>query len=462
MIEKFKKQARKIDEMTPQGRNRYADFLRAASILVVVLGHWLVTYLTVEDGQLRVEVLLQVVPQTQWATWMVQVMPIFFFVGGMANAMGWESARKKGQGYTNWLRKRARRLLWPVVPLIVFWIPLVFVLDWLGSPADLLALVNHSVLIPLWFLAAYMLVVMISPATLWLHKKFGVGVLVGFVALAIVGDIAHRNGLPVIGWFNYLWVWGAIHQAGFFWNDQRIPRAPWKGVVLAIAGYGLLLMLTQVLDYPLAMVGTGEAPATPGDSNNTPPSIALLCLGLAQIGLIAAFRRPIDNLLKKAMVWAAVVLVGSRIMTVYIWHMTAMVAVAAAAYPTGLWPDPEGVTAVWWLTRIPWLLVLTLALSLLVFAFGRFERAREGRPTTLSGWPAKLKVFSGLVLTVAGLGILITGGLYDAQGPLSVPVIPMAMLFAGLIALGVVGTRLFGRWADTEPEPEPPPKDGAI
>ena len=460
MIAKFKEQARKIDEMTPEKRDRYADFLRAGSILVVVLGHWLVTYLTVEDGQLRGEVLLQVVPETQWATWVVQVMPVFFFVGGMANAMGWESAQKKGQSYINWLRTRARRLLWPIVPLILFWIPLVFILDWLDSPANLLTLVNHTVLIPLWFLAAYMLVVMISPVTYWLHRRFGLAALAGFVVMAVICDMAHRNGVPVLGWFNYLWVWGAIHQAGFFWYDGRIPRVPWKGIALAIVGYGLLVVLTQVLDYPLAMVGTGEPAPEPGQTNNTPPSIALLCLGLAQIGLIAACRGPIDRLLRKAVVWASVVLVGSRIMTVYIWHMTAMVAVAAAAYPTGLWPAPEGVTAVWWLTRIPWLVVLTMALLILVFAFGRFERPREGRATTLQGWPGKLKAFAGLVLTVAGLGILITGGLYDGSGPLGVPVIPMAMLFAGLVGLGVVGTRLFGRWA--EAEPEPPPEDGSI
>ncbi len=460
MIEKFKRQAHKIEEMTPDERDRYADFLRAGSILVVVLGHWLVTYMTVEDGEIIADVLLQVVPETQWATWVVQVMPLFFFVGGMANAIGWESAQRKNESYINWLRKRARRLLWPVVPLILFWIPVVLLLDWLGSPADMLTLMNQAVLIPLWFLAAYMLVVMISPVAYWLHRKFGLAALGGFVVMALLCDIGHRSGVPVVGWLNYLWVWGAVHQAGFFWHDDRIPEAPWKGICIAAVGYAILVVLTQFFDYPLAMVGTGEAAPQPGDSNNTPPSIALLVLGAAQIGLISAFRRPVGRLLQKPLLWGAVVLVGSRIMTVYIWHMTAMVAVAAAAYPTGLWPDPEGVTAVWWLTRIPWVLLLTVALLILVFAFGRFERAREGRPTTLEGWPARLKAFGGVVLTVAGLGILITGGLYDAEGPMAVPVVPLVMLFVGLVGLGVVGTRLFGRWADTDPEP--PPEDGNI
>ncbi len=45
-------QASEIAEKTPASRNRYVDFLRAASILVVILGHWLMAapYLRDEDA----------------------------------------------------------------------------------------------------------------------------------------------------------------------------------------------------------------------------------------------------------------------------------------------------------------------------------------------------------------------------------------------------------------------------
>ncbi len=459
MWQRISEKARNIDDMTPDDRDRYADFLRAASILVVVLGHWLLAYITVEDGRLHTERMLNLVPETQWLTWILQVMPIFFFVGGMANAIGWESAREKGQQYINWLRKRARRLLWPVVPLLLFWVPVVVFLDWMGTPADLLTLGTQVVFIPVWFLAAYLCVVMISPVAYWLHERFGLGALAGFVAVAVAVDIAHRSGVPYVGWSNYLWVWGAVHQAGFFWYDDRIPKKPIAGLALAIGGYGVLLMLTQVFDYPLSMVGTGGVDVEPGDSNNTPPSMALLVLAFAQVGLISMVRRPMERWLEKPNVWAPVVLLGSRLMTVYVWHMTAMAAVAVAAYPTGLWPDPDGVTWVWWATRIPWLMLLTVALAILVLTFGRFERPREGRATTLDGWPARLKAFAGVALTTAGLATLIGGGLYSAEGPLGVPSIALGMLFAGLLGLGVVGTRLVGRWADTESEP---PQDGTV
>ena len=35
-------QAAHLAEQTPASRNRYVDFLRAASIIVVIIGHWLV------------------------------------------------------------------------------------------------------------------------------------------------------------------------------------------------------------------------------------------------------------------------------------------------------------------------------------------------------------------------------------------------------------------------------------
>jgi len=84
---------------TPAERNRYVDFLRAVSILMVVTGHWLIVALYYEDGSLTTSSLLVIRPGTQWLTWVFQVMPIFFIVGGYANAVSLESAGRKGIDY---------------------------------------------------------------------------------------------------------------------------------------------------------------------------------------------------------------------------------------------------------------------------------------------------------------------------------------------------------------------------
>lgn len=98
-----------IDARTPAGRNRYADALRVMSILVVVYGHWLLAVVMVRDGQLHGVDLLTLEPWTHWLTWVFQVMPIFFWVGGYANAAGLRSARREGAGWADWVRGRAER-----------------------------------------------------------------------------------------------------------------------------------------------------------------------------------------------------------------------------------------------------------------------------------------------------------------------------------------------------------------
>ncbi|MEN8132830.1 MAG: acyltransferase family protein, partial [Pseudomonadota bacterium] len=88
-------QAKELAAQTPSDRNRYVDFLRAVSILAVITGHWLVAALYYHDGSLTPGDLLEIQPNTQWLTWLFQVMPIFFIVGGYANAVSLESARRR-------------------------------------------------------------------------------------------------------------------------------------------------------------------------------------------------------------------------------------------------------------------------------------------------------------------------------------------------------------------------------
>ena len=66
---------------TPTSRNRYVDFLRAASIIVVVLGHWLMAAPHMAPGGLEYNVLLSEANWTHYLTWILQVMLIFFLVG---------------------------------------------------------------------------------------------------------------------------------------------------------------------------------------------------------------------------------------------------------------------------------------------------------------------------------------------------------------------------------------------
>ncbi|MDX3249510.1 acyltransferase family protein, partial [Streptomyces sp. ME18-1-4] len=79
------------------GRDRYVDFLRAWAILLVVLGHWVITGLVRHpDGAIGAPELLATVPWTQWLTLGFQIMPLFFLAGGYAAGGSWSRARAGG------------------------------------------------------------------------------------------------------------------------------------------------------------------------------------------------------------------------------------------------------------------------------------------------------------------------------------------------------------------------------
>ena len=158
-------QAKEMAVNTPVGRNRYVDFLRAVSILMVVTGHWLIVALQYVDGELIIGDLLELRPNTQWLTWVFQVMPIFFIVGGYANAVSLESARRKGVGYAGWLAARLHRLMTPLLALLIGWALLAVALYFFGVSGDVTRLVSRAALIPTWFLAIYIMVVILAPLT---------------------------------------------------------------------------------------------------------------------------------------------------------------------------------------------------------------------------------------------------------------------------------------------------------
>ena len=149
---------------TPVERNRYVDFLRAVSILVVVVGHWLIATAYYQDGTLTPGHLLKSEPGTQWLTWVFQVMPIFFIVGGYSNAVSLESAARKGERYATWLAGRLNRLVAPLLILLLAWSGIALIMHLLGTRPGVIQFTSKAALIPTWFLAIYIMLVILAPA----------------------------------------------------------------------------------------------------------------------------------------------------------------------------------------------------------------------------------------------------------------------------------------------------------
>ncbi|HVL64601.1 MAG TPA: acyltransferase [Actinomycetota bacterium] len=403
---------------TPQDRDRYVDFLRAFSIGVVVLGHWLIAIVYWRDGDVTGENALAVVPGLWLATWVLQVMPVFFFVGGFSNLVSWDATARRGGGYGAFLWGRAERLLRPTAVFIALWLPLVTVLDLFGVERDALALAGGLVARPLWFLGIYLIMIASAPAMIRLHRRFGMLVPGAMIVAAACVDVVRFNaGATSLGYLNFAFVWLLAHQLGFFYGDGTLVRAGRRThAALAAAGIAGLVALTSLPTYPRSMVGL------PGDrvSNMDPPTICIVALILWQTGLAMLARPAALRWLSRDRPWARVIAVNSVIMTVFLWHLSALLVGVAVLYPLG-WPQPAGGTALWWLLRVPWVLVLAAILFGFVALFGRFERPplrRAEAPPSPGGTGAAAVAAAYLTLGILGFAV---AGFHDLASRTGVP-----------------------------------------
>lgn len=388
--------ATNLAAQTPASRNRYVDFLRALSILAVVVGHWLVAAPYMKDGAVVGGHLLGILPWSQWLTWGFQVMPLFFLVGGYSNGVSWAANRRDGGTYVGWYAGRLRRLIWPVLPLFVIWTLFALFGTALGVDRDIVKLAAHLALVPVWFLAVYLMVSAVVPWTWAAWRKAGLGSIALLVAGAVMVDVARLHfGVPLIAFANFAFVWLAVHQLGYAWSEGRIGRG--GAAALALGGLAALLGLVHFGPYPVAMIGV------PGSelSNSMPPTLALLALGLTQTGMALLVEGRARKWLQAQNVWAGVVLINGMIMTIYLWHLTAFVLVMVAAWLAGgIGLHMEPGSGSWWLARPLWFALYILALLPMIARFSRYEnlgRGEEDRELPL--W----RLVTGLVLICTGL-----------------------------------------------------------
>ncbi len=391
-------------EQTPPERNRYVDFLRAVSITVVIIGHWLIATAWWVDGEFVTGHLVAASPDLQWLTWIFQVMPIFFIVGGYANAVSLESADRKGTTYAQWLNTRINRLLTPLLVLMVAWAVISFGLSMLGVSAEAITYLSKSALVPTWFLAIYTMVVILAPAAYRLWQKLGYASIVLFIALAALTDVLFfAADIRWPAWANYFWVWLAVHQLGFAWRDGKHGK-PTTLLSLFIAGFASLYALVHYGPYPMAMVGSPDEV-----SNSLPPKVTLVALGFLQFGLLLSIETPMRRVLSGVKTWAATVLINSMIMSIYLWHITVMLAVGAIMVALdGFGFGPEPGSATWWQTRPIWVGVLIVFLLPIGLLMSPLERVKA------SGARPAWRQILGAILMCLGIALLALWGFAGA------------------------------------------------
>ncbi|MDJ0925626.1 MAG: acyltransferase [Acidimicrobiia bacterium] len=423
-------------------RDPFIDALRVISVLVVVIGHWLTTTVIWEDGIIDIENALSVIRKSHVATWLIQVMPVMFFVGGFANA---RSLDLHGGAYLAYLRTRYRRLLTPTLVFIGVWLAIgvlaEVLLDELPNVADRAA---DLAALPFWFLGLYVFVVALAPPMRRLHRRFGwwvPGVLA--VGVVVVDVLHHGLGVAHVGVLNYAFVWLLTHQFGFFHADGALQRLS-RGVVFGVTTIGLagLVVLTVLGSYPVSMVGV------PGDErwNTNPPSLALVMLTLWLVGLVLLIKPWLGDRR-----WVSI---GNRVvLTVFVWHVSAVSLGAVILYPLGF-PRPDTGTLEWWAWRPVWIAALVPVMVILVVVFRRFEI--HPKPTGFVAADALTirHVAAGMAAVSLGLGILgfgVTGFNRVAQdlgeGVLDFDLNPLQNVLHLVLGLGLL-TAVYQRGRD--------------
>ncbi|MFF5111186.1 acyltransferase [Streptosporangium sp. NPDC000509] len=406
--------AARIGATTPEGRDRGVDALRALAIVGVVLGHWLVTaWDRGAAGAVHLSSPLAHLPEFTPMSWVLQTLAVFFLVGGYAAARGLRSAarvpgsrprkvhgpvphepeihrpeahevetrgpdspshaagpvaaRGPRRGTASgaypagiWVRARMGRLLGPVVPLVLVWTGIAVGMALRGSSAGTIRVMVLPAIGPLWFLAVFAVLTAATPLLLRAHP-----LVIAAAAFAVVlgVDLARfRFGAPAwTGWANLTAGWLVPYALGIAWAGGLLASRR-VAAALLIGGVAGAALLVGAFGYPASMVGvTGDAA-----SNLSPPSLAVVCFGLAQVGVALLVRAPLARLMRRPRLWAVVALANLSAMTLFLWHQSAVSAIAVAALRFG---DVPGLLStpdepVWLLHRLAWIPVFAAVLAL--------------------------------------------------------------------------------------------------
>jgi hypothetical protein len=376
-LEQVRRFARHIDAATPAHRDRAVDALRALAIAGVIGGHWLVTSIVAGSSHgsghsgtvLHDDSPLASMPWLTPLSWVFQTLAVFFLVGGYSAAKSYRG------GYLPWLRKRMIRLARPVAALAAVWIPVTIGMWLAGVSSTTVHTILFLVISPLWFLGVYAGLTAMTPAALWLVRRFGPWAAAFPAVVVALADLVRfgLGGPSWVGWINLPAGWLVPYLLGLAWgrgllNGRRVPALMLAGGVAATAA------LIGWAGYPASMVGVNGAHI----SNLNPPTLAAVTFGIAQCGLALLLRDWLSRAMRRPVAWAAVAMVNLSAMTLFIWHETALVTVSSASMLIGRVPGlmTAPSSGLWVAERLVWLPVFAIVLAGLWLAFRRVERGQ--------------------------------------------------------------------------------------
>ncbi|WP_345069697.1 acyltransferase [Leifsonia kafniensis] len=347
------------------GRDPVMDIARVGCLVCVVLGHLLLLGASVTARHDLV--LVRPLELQAWftpVTWVTQIMPLFFAIGGFVGAQAWRRIDARGGTAAEFIRGRVLRLARPAVPFFAFLAIAILAMLLSGLDSDTVGRITSGVASPLWFLAAYTFSQAFVPGMVALHERAPVRTLVGLAVAAIALDVTRwASGISELGLFNMIFVWLFIQQLGVWAADGWFAaRSRWSLSLLVVASFATLALLTELGAYPANML-----------DNLNPPTVALCLQGIAQLSLLMLLHPLLDRMMHVTAIRRIVAAVGSRLMTIYLWHLPVIALIVGLLLLSPV-PSPEPGTVGWWLTRPVILLIAILLLTGITIALRRFEQ----------------------------------------------------------------------------------------
>lgn len=408
--------SRSGDRSRKGARDGAVDLARAVCLVWVVALHSLMVGVAVVGGAPALGNAMEGWGGFAALTWLGQIMPLFFLLGGFASWTQLERARLSadhGAPPSAWaqLGIRLARLLRPALAAAIASALSLAALAALGVTDRVLGEAGFRMAQPLWFLGVYAFCTALAPALFAAHRRAPALTVGALVAAAVSVDVVRSlSGIEAMGLANMAFVWLALQQGGFLLADGTLARMGrarlWWLAVGAAAALALSIAAgIYPADLLLAM---------------TPPSCALLLLGAAHLFLFQLARDGLSRLASGARLSLVTAALNAHSMTIYSWHMPAVVLLAGASLLLFGEALPAPLSPEWWVSRPLWFLAVAAAVTPLVRWAGRWERrpgqaeagdvgqeapARRGLST-----PARLAVLGCALASASPLAILMGGG----------------------------------------------------
>jgi hypothetical protein len=340
-------------------------------------------------------------------------MPRFFVIGGFAACAGWRSAQRKGADSAAFVRARLQRLARPALVVFVFFAALLTAITVLPLGLGIQKLAGAVVIgvgSPLWFLAAYMVVQALAPVMIRWHQRnpwlplvlllgcpiavdlFRYRVVIGVWHVPFLGTSGLGLGNELFGIPNVAFVWLFCQQLGFVMYDGWFARQRWYSLAaIVLAAFAVAVGLVPVVGYSWNLL-----------SDQWPPTVPLALLGIAQAAMLTLLHRPLQALMNTKPMRAIVFAFGSRLMTIYLWHLPTIVALTGISLLVPvLLPFPG--SPMWWWTRPVFFVVVLGSVLMLSLWLGRFERIPPEGTLRFTGRAAT--IIASVLFIIPPLGI---------------------------------------------------------